>query len=391
MAVYFDNAATSFPKPPDVIDAVALTLREVGGNPGRGGHRMALAANRAVCDARDAIADLFGVRDSGRIVFTASATEALNLAIKGLLRTGDHVVTTSLEHNAVVRPLKALEAQGVSVTRVQAEPDGTVDPKLIEAAIRSNTRMIVTTHASNVVGTLLPIEDIAGIARRRGIIYLVDAAQTAGAVPIDVQGLGIDLLACPGHKGLLGPQGTGVLYVAEGVDLEPLKHGGTGSYSDLEVQPEISPERYESGTLNTPGIVGLGVAARFLLRVGVDHARAREAGLVARLLEGLERIPQVTVYGPRDPARCAAVVSINIAGTDPAEVGEHLDEDYGILTRTGLHCAPLAHRTIGTFPAGTVRLAPGYFNTATEVDYVIESIGAIARERNAWSHAAISS
>lgn len=390
MIVYFDNAATSFPKPPDVIDAVTTALREIGANPGRGGHRMALAANRAVCDARETVAALLGVRDSSRVIFTASATEALNLALKGLLHAGDHVVTTNLEHNAVVRPLKALETQGVQVTYVEAAPDGTLDPVLIERAVRRNTRLIVTTHASNVVGTLLPVADIAEIARRHGILYMLDAAQTAGAYPLDVENLGIHLLACPGHKGLLGPQGTGLLYLADGIELEPLKHGGTGGRSDLETQPDVLPDRYESGTLNTPGIIGLGTAARFLTRVGVENVRSREEEMIARLLEGLERIPGVMIYGPRNPALRAAVVSINIAGMDPAEVGGRLDEEHGVLVRTGLHCAPAAHRTIGTFPAGTVRLAPGYFNTSDEVDQVIAAINALAKERKAWNLAATS-
>lgn len=388
--VYFDNAATSFPKPREVIDAVTATLRDKGGNPGRGGHQLALAANRIVCDAREAVAEFFGIKDSSRVIFTSSATESLNLAIKGLLRPGDHVVTTSMEHNAVVRPLKAMEERGVSVTCVQAAPDGGVDPARIEAAMRPNTKLVVTTHASNVTGTLLPIADIAAIARRHGARHLVDAAQTAGIVPIDVEGMGIDLLACPGHKGLLGPQGTGVLCIAEGISLEPLKHGGTGGYSEMEVQPDVLPERYESGTLNTPGIAGLGAGVRYLLGVGVDRVRGHEQALVGRLLDGLRRIPAVRVYGPHDPERSAGVVSINITGMDPAEVGALLDEEHGILVRTGLHCAPLAHRTIGTFPTGTVRLAPGYFNTAAEVDQVVESLGAIVKGRNACNHAVIS-
>lgn len=377
--IYFDNAATSFPKPPEVVSAVSRTLRDIGGNPGRGGHRMAMEANRVVFEAREAVAGLFGVEDSSRIIFTSNATEAINLALKGLLRHGDHVITTNLEHNAVVRPLKALEAGGVTTTRVPAGPDGKVDPARIEAAIRPETRLIVTLHASNVTGTLLPIENIAAVANRRGLVYLVDAAQTAGVLPIDVGRSGIHLLACPGHKGLFGPQGTGFLCIAPGIDLEPLKYGGTGGNSELETQPDVLPERYESGTLNTPGLAGLDAGARFVQAVGLQKIREHDKVLTARLVEGLLALG-AAVYGPHDPEERTAVVSFNIRGFDPAGIGERLDEDFGILGRAGLHCAPLAHKAIGTFPDGAMRLSPGYFNTVGEVDYVLDSLRIIANE-----------
>lgn len=372
--IYFDNAATSFPKPEEVYKRVDHILRNVGGNPGRSGHRMALDANRVILDARDSIARLFNIEDSSRVVFTSGTTEGLNIGIKGFLRPGDHVITSSMEHNAVIRPLKALEKIGIECTKVKCSAEGILEPDDIKRAIRPATRLIVVIHASNVTGTITPIGEIGAVARERGIKLLVDAAQTAGMLPIDVEKDNIDMLACPGHKGLLGLQGTGFLYISPDLRLEPIKEGGTGGNSEMDTMPDTLPERFEAGTLNTPGIGGLGEGVEFILREGIENIRVHDIALTDRLIRGLLDIDQVTVYGPKDAEKQMAVVSFNIRGKDPSDVGFVLDSSFGIMARVGLHCAPDAHRTIGTFPQGTVRLSPGYFNTIEEVDIVLNAI-----------------
>lgn len=382
--VYLNNAATSFPKPPGVVNAVVEALNHMGGSPGRGGQRISKAASETVWQARQAVARLFGIADPRRVIFTGNATEALNLAIHGFLRPGDHVVTTVMEHNSVLRPLKALERTGVTNTKVAASPEGYVEPLRIKEAIRPNTRLIVTVHGSNVTGTLLPIEAIGSIARERGIPYLVDAAQTAGIVPIDVRRAGISLLACPGHKGLLGPQGTGFLYISEELTLRPLKQGGTGIYSELEDQPDVLPERYESGSLNTPGLAGLSAGVEFLLETGVEQVRRKEKRLTSRFIDGLLRVPGVQVYGPLECDGRVGVVSFNIDGFPPETVGNLLEERGGVIGRTGLHCAPLVHKLIGTFPLGTVRLSLSYFTTESELDHTLDVIEEVALSRTAF-------
>jgi len=379
--IYFDNAATSWPKPPEVASAIIDHARDAGGNPGRAGHRMSIAAARLIEDTRDLLAALVNAPDSSQMVFTLNATHALNIALHGLLRPGDHVVTTSMEHNSVMRPLHDLAAGGVEVSVVACGVDGALDLDDVRRAMRPGTRLLVTTHASNVVGTLLPVAELGALARAHGARYLVDAAQTAGVVPIDVEAMGIDLLAFPGHKGLLGPTGTGGLYIREGVTLTPLVRGGTGSDSASEVQPEFLPDVHESGTLNVAGIAGLGASLRFLSEIGVDTVRAHELRLVARLVEAASDIPGITILGPRDQVRQCGVVSFTIAGATPSEVAQLLDDSFGILARAGLHCAPSAHRTIGTFPDGTVRFSVGWFNTDLEIDASVAALRQIA----AWA------
>ncbi len=380
--IYFDNAATSWPKPPAVCDAVSECLRDAGGNPGRSGHRMSVAAARIVEGAREALAELFNARDSSQIVFTQNATHALNLALYGLLRSGNHVVTTSAEHNSVMRPLRHLETLGIEVTVVEASTrEGTLDVDRVEAALRSGTRLLVTTHASNVTGTLAPVDELAALARQRGIPYLVDAAPTAGAIPIDVQELGIDMLAFSGHKGLLGPTGTGGLYIREGIVLSPLMRGGTGSDSAYETQPDFLPDAYESGTLNVAGIAGLAAGVRFLSEIGIENVKAHEGQLVEQFLAGIEKIPGIVLYGPAAAAARCGVVSFNIDGAVSSEIGTILDQSFGIMARTGLHCAPSAHRGLGTFPTGTVRFSFGWFNTTAEVGLALEAL----REIAAWA------
>ncbi|HEY67689.1 MAG TPA: aminotransferase class V-fold PLP-dependent enzyme [Thermoflexia bacterium] len=381
--IYFDNAATSWPKPPGVVEAMVHFMDDVGANPGRSGHRLSVEAGRIVYDAREAVAELFNAPDPLRVVFGLNVTEALNLALRGLLRPGDHVITSSMEHNSMMRPLRALEREGVEVTVVRCSPEGFLDPADVEKALRPNTVMIALNHASNVVGALLPVAEVARIARQHGLLLLVDAAQTAGAYPIDVQADGIDLLGFTGHKSLYGPMGTGGLIIGERVDparLEPLKRGGTGSRSELEEQPDFLPDMCESGTPNAVGLAGLAAGVRWVLERGVETIRAHEVALTQRLIDGLREIPGVTVYGGLDATRQTATVSFNIAGLEPSEVGLRLDEEYGIMCRVGLHCAPAAHRTIGTFPVGTVRFGLGAFSTVEEIDAALEAVRQFAQE-----------
>lgn len=350
------------------------------GNPGRSGHGLAIRSARDLFEARERLCALLGGRDSSRFVFTLNATAALNTAIKGLVRPGDHVVTTSVEHNSVMRPLRRMEEAGARVTVVPADPaTGRVDAKAFVGAFGPATRLAVIVHASNVSGAIQPVGQIVRAARARGVFTLVDASQTAGSVPIDLSALRADMLAAPGHKGLLGPQGTGFLYVREGVPLVPLIEGGTGTRSESDSQPDFYPDCLESGTPNSVGIAGLSVGLRWLLGKGVAAVREKERALLALLFSGMKGIARVAVHGPRDPARCASVVPFTVEGIDPAEVSRRLETDFGILVRAGLHCSPAAHRTLGTFPEGTVRVSPGPFTTRREIARFLAALRSIAR------------
>jgi cysteine desulfurase / selenocysteine lyase len=379
--IYLDNAATSHPKPEGVIQAMVAFMGEVGGNPGRSGHRLSIEAGRVIFETREKVAGLFGVRDSSRVVFGQNATEAINLGLKGFLRRGDHVITSSMEHNSVMRPLRALEREGIEITVVPCSQEGFLKTEDISRVIRKNTRMVVLTHGSNVVGTLLPVAEVGEICRNQGILFLVDAAQTAGVMPIDMEREKIDLLAFTGHKALFGPQGTGGLVIGEGVDekkMDPIKRGGTGSRSEFEEQPDFLPDLCESGTPNGVGLAGLKAGLEFVLEIGIAEIRTREMALTERLTEGLKKIPKVIVYGPQEAKKQIATLSFNIQNVSSSEVGLVLDERFGILCRVGLHCAPSAHRTIGTFPEGTVRFGLSYFNTEEEIDLAVRAVGSIA-------------
>lgn len=378
--IYLDNAATSFPKPESVYREMEKCIKEYGANPGRSGHKLALQAGRAIYSTRELLCRLFNIKDPMRVVFTLNATDALNLGIKGLLKEGDHVVTTSMEHNSVARPLKFLESRGIETTFVQCDQKGLLDPGDIRKALKKNTALIVCTHASNVTGTVMPVKEVGAIAREKGIPFMVDAAQTAGVLDIDVEEMNIDLLAFPGHKSLMGPQGTGGLYIREGIHLVQMREGGTGSSSENLSQPEIVPDRYESGTPNTVGIAGLGAGVKFLLEEGIHNIRRHEQELTRLMLEGLREIKNVKIYGPGDEKQQAPVISINIGDEDSGEISYILDREFNIATRAGLHCAPLAHKTLGTFEQGTIRFSMGYFNTREEIEAAVRAVEQICAE-----------
>lgn len=378
--VYLDNAATTFPKPEIVYDSIMDAMKNYGANPGRSGHKLAMKASRGIYEARQALADLFDIHNPMNIILLFNATEALNTAIKGFLKAGDHAITTSMEHNSVLRPLKYLENFGVETTIVEANKEGMVDPKDIERVIKSNTKLIATTHISNLTGSILPIEEIGKIAQDNDIRYLLDASQSAGVYDLYPEKMGIDLMAFPGHKGLLGPQGTGGLYIKEGIVLETQMHGGTGSASHSLIQPDINPDKFESGTGNTPGIVGLGAGVKYILDRGMKDIREYEEKLTRHFMEEAGKIEGIKLYGPKDLEHHAAVVALNIKDGDSSEVAYILNEEYDIYVRPGLHCAPLAHETIGTIDQGAVRFSFGIFNSHEDIEYAIKALRDIAKE-----------
>ncbi len=380
--IYMDNAATTFPKPEQVYQAVDYFNRHMGGNPGRGSNKATLQAGSILLDCRDALADLFNIADSSHIAFTINITEAINTALKGILNPGDHVISSAMEHNAVARPLYLMNQQnGIEWTAVPCAGDGTMDPEDVRKAIRPNTRMICILHASNLTGTLMPVEEVGKIARQHELLFVLDTAQTAGVMPIDVEKQAIDILAFTGHKGLLGPQGTGGIYLRPGLSIRPLKQGGTGSLSEYLEHPFFMPDMLESGTQNTPGIAGLLAGVNFVKEKGIDRIRRHEQELCASLLSGLKEIPGVIVYGPAESSQRTAVVAFNIDEIDCGELSIQLDHKYGVVTRSGLHCTPLAHRTIGTFESGSCRLSPGYFNSGEDIEKVIQAVHEISVSR----------
>ncbi len=378
--IYFDNAATSWPKPAAMMEAMARFNESIGGNPGRSGHRLSIEAARVVYEARERVAELIGSPDPLSIAFTKNATEAINCVLFGLLKPGDHVVTSGVEHNSVMRPLRFLERQGVELSVVPCSPAGVLDPGDAMAAMKRQTKLIVVTHASNVTGTLLPLDALARIAHDRGSIFVVDASQTAGSVPLDVILTGIDILCFTGHKSLLGPQGTGGFYIRKGLDrlVGPLIRGGTGSASEFEEQPDFLPDKFESGTPNAIGLAGLAAAIRFVLDSRLEAIREKEVHLTRLFLEGLAGIPGAILYGPQDAGQRTAVVSFNIRGVSPSELAFELDEQFAVLSRPGLHCAPAAHRAIGTFPEGTVRFSFGHSTTEDEIRRGLEALAQIS-------------
>lgn len=377
--IYLDNAATTWPKPEEVYNEVQNTMVKYGANTGRGSHKLSIAASRIVYGTRERLARFLNAKSPMEIVFTMNCTMALNMAIKGILKTGDHALITSMEHNSVVRPLNALKSKGIFYDIVWCNKEGLLDPEDIKKAIKTNTRLIITTVASNVCGSLMPIRDISAIAREHGIVYLLDGAQGLGIIDLDVRKMGIDIIAFPGHKGLLGPQGTGGLYINSGLQMDTIIEGGTGSYSDRDIQPDDMPDRFESGTLNTPGIAGLGAGVKYIEERRIENIRKHEAYLMDHLISGLKEIKGVIVYGPQDLNRRIGVVSINIDDVDSSLISHILDSKYDIATRSGLHCSILAHKTLGTVKQGTVRFSVGPFNTIDEIENTVKAVYDIAR------------
>lgn len=375
-----DNAATSLPKPDVVTESASRIFQKCFANPGRSGHRMSVDAARHIFAVRDRLAYFLGAGDPDRIIFFANATLALNAAINGILEPGDHVITSAMEHNSVMRPLRAHQAKGIELSVVGCMSDGALYPESVRREIRSNTKAIVVTHVSNVTGTVMPVEEIAEIASERGVILIVDGAQAAGIIPVNLVASGIDIYAFTGHKALFGPQGTGGLYIADGLEhaIKAVQSGGTGSFSEKEEQPGFLPDKFEPGTPNTPGIVLLGLGVEFICEVGADPIWQKEMLLADRFLNGLATIRGVTLYGLNHTRGRTAIISINIRDKFCSDVAAVLDDEFSIMVRPGLHCAPSAHRTIGTYPAGAVRFSPGYFNTVEDVDKALRAIDIIS-------------
>lgn len=379
--VYLDNAATSYPKPSEVYDKIDLFIRESCANPGRSSHKMARQSSEAVMETRELLASLFNIDNPLQIGFTCNATFALNMAIQGILKKGDHVVTTAMEHNSVLRPLHELKNSGlIDYTIVQPYNRwGSIDVRDISKAVRINTRLIVVTASSNVTGTILPYEEIGEIARKKGVFYLLDASQAAGVLPLDVKQMNIHLLAFPGHKGLMGPQGTGGLYVDENIALRPIIQGGTGSRSFETIHPLFMPDIIESGTVNTPGIAGLGAGVDYILKTGIKAILAKKEILLSRLFEKL--IPQKRIKLYSREHQNSGILALLIEGMDSSETANILDSRYQIAVRPGFHCAPLAHKALGTEKTGLVRLSLGYFNTLDEINYAADSLIELANSQ----------
>jgi len=373
--VYLDNAATSSKKPESVKKAILNYYENIGASPGRGGYNDSIKAGRIILESRSKLADFFNVPKPEQIVFTHNVTYALNMGLKGILKPNDHVITTTMEHNSVLRPLKGLEQKGIiEVDYIQCANDGTLNPKKIQNYIKNNTKLIVITYASNVTGTLMPVQEIADIAKNNDVYFFLDTAQAAGAYQIDFQKLKTDFLAFTGHKGLMGPPGTGGFAVSQKLakNMDSLIEGGTGSISDQEYQPDFLPDKFESGTLNTPGIAGLKAGIEFIETKGLDNIRQHELKLAKMFIEGLKQIADINIYGPANINKQAPTISIGYKDRDLGKLSYILDDKYGIMTRSGLHCAPFAHKTIGSFPEGTLRFSIGYFNTENEINYSLE-------------------
>jgi len=375
--IYLDNAATTWPKPEQVYVAMDTAVREHGGNPGRASHRLSVAAQKLVEDAREDVCRLFNARSAERVVFTLNCTDALCLVLKGLIKPGDRVITGPFEHNSVARPLHSLRRAGATVTQCQATPAGRIDLDHFRHLCRQGVDYVVMSHVSNVTGCVAPVQEITAIAHEQGASFILDAAQSAGSVEIDMVSLGIDALAAPGHKGLCGPMGTGLLVLSANVPVTPFREGGSGIDSESEDHPQRYPWRLEGGTLNVPGIAGLAAGVRFIESAGIRAVGEREAALARALVEGLRAIDGVRMFGPAARPE-TGVVSFRIDGVDVALSGTILDESYRIAVRTGLHCAPAAHRAIGSFPEGTVRVGLGPFNSDADVAALVSAVRDIA-------------
>jgi len=377
--IYLDNAATTFPKPKSVITKMVDCMTRYCANPGRSSHTMAIEGAKLIYETRELVAQLFNFDDPLRVIFTYNATDSLNMAIKGFLQSGDHVITTSMEHNSVLRPIHQLKTIGVENTIIQCNEEGLININDIEMAIKGNTKLIVTTHVSNLTGSIFPIKEIGKLCKKYNAFYLVDAAQSAGVLDIDMKECNIDMLAAPGHKGLLGPQGTGVLLVGKDVDLHQLKEGGTGSESSNLNQPNFYPDKLESGTPNLPGIAGLNAGIKYILSEGIKSIYSHEKKLLDLLIDELSKNAKIEIYGPKDKSMRCCVLPLNIKGIDSSELAFILDSKYNIAVRPGLHCAPLAHKSIKTQSIGAIRLSVGPFTKRQEVIYTINALNEISR------------
>ncbi|WP_169084694.1 aminotransferase class V-fold PLP-dependent enzyme [Paenibacillus sp. PL91] len=379
--IYLDHAATSWPKPPAVTEAVVNAMLNDAANPGRGSHAMAVRASRVLFETRKQLAKLFNIKNPNDIAFASNTTMALNMAIKGWLKPGDHVIATSVEHNSVRRPLYYLEQTiGIEVTYVESDERGNLNIDDVAQAIRPHTTLVVVNHSSNLLGTIMPVADIAELTRKHGIKLLVDAAQSAGIIPVDVKAMGIHMLAFPGHKGLLGPQGTGGLYIDPELELVPLLHGGTGSQSEALEQPQVRPDRYEAGTQNTPGLAGLKAGVQYVLNETVQHIHTKEWALTQRLIHGLMPVKGVKLLGPELGENRTGIVAFNLQNVDPSELSFILDQHYQIAVRAGFHCTPLAHASAGTTATGAIRASVGVFTTDMEIDALTDAIKEIAQQ-----------
>jgi cysteine desulfurase family protein len=379
--IYLDNAATTFPKPPTVASAISEYINNIGGNVGRGTYESSYAAGEVVYNTREMLSDLFNFNNPLNVVFTPNITTSLNMIIKGLFKAGDHIIVSSMEHNAVMRPLMSMSKKGIFFDRAQCEADGTLDPIKVEKLIRPETKAVIMAHGSNVCGTLLPVEMVGEICKRHGLYFIMDSAQTAGVLDIDFQKLNLSILTFTGHKGLMGPQGIGGFLITPELvlQMEPLIEGGTGSLSESEEQPAFMPDRYESGTLNIPGIYGLNASLKFINEVGIHNIHYKEKELTEQFLEGTLSMSDVQVIGLKGIENRTSVVSLNFPKHDNSEIAFRLDKEFGIMTRVGLHCAPSAHKTLGTMPEGTVRFSPGYFNTLEDIEYTLCAINKILK------------
>lgn len=376
--IYLDNAATSWPKPPQVIQAMSDFMKRGCANPGRSAHEMARQADDAVFHTRELLARLFHIPDPMRIIFTANATYALNMAIQGVLSKGARVVTTMMEHNSVLRPLKTLESAGmIQMEMIRPDKYGRISIQNIKKTVTKATTLFCMTLSSNVTGAIMPVTEAGKHCRQTNTLFLLDAAQGAGVIPVDVEAMSVDLLAFPGHKGLMGPQGTGGLYVRDGVSVRPIIQGGTGSFSDQMTQPTILPDMLESGTLNVPGIVGLGKGVSYILDTGLSRIHAKKRSLLGKLFKGVEKEERIKIISPL-PEQNSGILAISVDGMDSSEVGYLLNKRFGICVRNGLHCAPQAHHALGTRETGLVRLSPGYFNSETEMDLTVKALQRIA-------------
>ncbi|MFN2340509.1 MAG: aminotransferase class V-fold PLP-dependent enzyme [Halanaerobium sp.] len=375
--IYLDNAATSRDKAEVVKKAILNYYENIACSPGRGGYEDSLKAGRIIIEARNTIADFFNVDNSKQIIFTHNVTYALNIGIKGILNKGDHVITSTMEHNSVLRPLNRLEKNGViDVDYIQCDQKGRLNPAEVKAAINKKTKLIILTYASNVSGTIMPVQEIGEIAAQNNIYFMLDTAQAAGVYDIDFKKLKVDFLAFTGHKALMGPTGTGGFAISKkmAAELEPLIEGGTGSKSDLEEQPDFLPDKFESGTMNTMGINGLKAGVEFIQKTGVKKIREHELQLAKVFLEGLKKIPEINIIGPADLKEQVPTFSITAGDRDLGQLSYELDEKYNIMTRSGLHCAPFAHKTLGTFPEGSLRFSIGYFNTIEEIETALRAL-----------------